>query len=148
MVWSLPSSGFSPRSHLSMWQSGHCRQSPTGSSWSSRQDCSTSSLYLLGEWLDVSYLDACLLVAELKSRQVIRMLFAWHLLYPLDRTLRLLFISSHKYAWLLFESSYYSRAAFIKLSGIGKIFVNIWALRKCTCSQRSVVPPVVPVEFP
>ena len=96
----------------------------------------------------MSYLDAYLLVAELKSRQVIRMLFAWHLLYSLDRTLRLLFISSHKYAWLLFESSYYSRAAFIKLNGIGKIFVNIWALRKCTCSQRSVVPPVVPVEFP
>ena len=47
--------------------------------------------------------------------------------YLLDQMPRLLFISSRNFVWLLFESGYYSRAAFIKLSGIGKIFC------KCKC---------------
>ena len=36
---------------------------------------------------------------------------------------RLLFISSRNFVWLLFESGYYLRAAFIKLSGIDKLAV-------------------------
>jgi len=35
--------------------------------------------------------------------------------YSFNQTLRLLFISSHNFVWLLFESGYYLRAVFIKL---------------------------------
>jgi len=40
--------------------------------------------------------------------------------YSLDQTPRLLFISSRSFVWLLIESSYYSRAAFIKLGVEGE----------------------------
>ena len=39
------------------------------------------------------------------------------------RSIRLLFISSRNFVRLLFESGYYSRVAFIKVSGIGKVVV-------------------------
>ena len=50
--------------------------------------------------------------------------------YLLDQTPRLLFISSRNFVRLLFESGYYSRAAFIKLSGIGKIFCKCKGFEK------------------
>ena len=50
--------------------------------------------------------------------------------YLLDQTPRLHFISSRNFVRLLFESGYKSRAAFIKLSVIGKTFVKCKGLRK------------------
>ena len=53
--------------------------------------------------------------------------------YSLDQTPRLLFISSRNFVRLLFESGYYLRAAFIKLSavsGIGKIFCKCKGFEK------------------
>ena len=48
-----------------------------------------------------------------------------YILYLLNQTLQLLFISSHNFAWLLFESGYKSSVAFIKRNIMAKI------LRKC-----------------
>ena len=52
--------------------------------------------------------------------------------YLLDQMLRLLFFSSRNFVRLLFESGYYLRAAFIKLSAISKSFHNVRALRKAS----------------
>ena len=51
-------------------------------------------------------------------------------LYSLDQTPRLLSISSHNFVRLLFKSGYYSRVAFIKLSGISKIFCKCKGFEK------------------
>ena len=50
--------------------------------------------------------------------------------YLLDQTPRLHFISSRNFVRLLFESGYKSRAAFIKLSVIGKTFVKCKGFEK------------------
>jgi len=49
------------------------------------------------------------------------------LLYLLNQTPQLLFTSLHNFVWFLFESSYYLKAAFIKFSGISKIFCEVAA---------------------
>ena len=46
------------------------------------------------------------------------MMFCNSILYLLDQTPQLLFISSPNFVRLLFKSGYYLRAAFIKLRGI------------------------------
>ena len=52
----------------------------------------------------------------------------------------ILFISSCNFAWLLFESSYYFRAVFIKLRGIGEVVCKIKELRRMKLFWKTVSP--------
>ena len=56
--------------------------------------------------------------------------YLYYITYFLDQTPWLLFISSRNFVRLLFKSSYYLRAAFIKLCVLGKIFRNYKGFEK------------------